>query len=180
MSLKRKAQQDDPCDKLSKTMRREVTTLLRGGHSHAKFERVVDKFPVQLRGTIPDGLPYSAWQVLEHMRIAQRYMLDYTREHLASHARIPLKKLRRPTDYWVKQATPPHEDAWDKSVRTILEERSEFEAMFNEATDDSLITPSAPRYRKTMLRLALQIADHNAYHTGQLVILRRLLRSWAK
>jgi DinB superfamily len=165
---------------LSKSTRKEIKALLRGGYSHARFEKVMQEFPIDLRGIVVDGLPYSAWQVLEHMRIAQRSMLDYARQRLIDTSEGSPKQLRWPRDYWVKQQAPPGNESWEHSVRSILEHRNDFEALIDKATDDGLVTPSGPRNRKTLLRLALQIADHNSYHIGQLVIIRRLLGSWKR
>jgi hypothetical protein len=114
------------------------------------------------------------------MRIAQRNMLDYATQNLMKDSGLSEQGLRQPRDYWVKRASTPNEECWENSVSKILEDRKAFELLIDEATDEALITPSAPRNRKTVLRLALQIADHTAYHTGQLVIIRRLLCSWEK
>jgi hypothetical protein len=141
---------------------------------------VTDEFPIDLRGVVPDGLPYSAWQILEHIRIAQRYMLDYALRHLTNAPENAKKTLRWPRDYWVREQVPAVDDSWERSVQSILEDRDSFEALIDRATDNELVTPSGPRNRKTVLRLALQISDHNSYHIGQLVIIRRLLRSWKK
>jgi DinB superfamily len=165
---------------LSKSTRREIKALLRGGYSHARFENVMQEFPIDLRCVVVDGLPYSAWQVLEHMRIAQRSMLDYALQHLIDTTEESPKQLRWPRDYWVKQQAPPGNESWEHSVRSIVEDRTAFEVLIDKTTDDGLVTPSGPRNRKTLLRLALQIADHNSYHIGQLVIIRRLLSSWKK
>jgi hypothetical protein len=165
---------------LSRSTRREIKTLLRGGYSHARFEKVMQEFPIDLRCVVVDGLPYSAWQVLEHMRIAQRSMLDYALQHLIDTTEESPKQLRWPRDYWVKQQAPPGNESWEHSVRSIVEDRTAFEVLIDKTTDDGLVTPSGPRSRKTLLRLALQIADHNSYHIGQLVIIRRLLSSWKK
>lgn len=165
---------------LSRSTRREIKTLLRGGYSHARFEKVMQEFPIDLRCVVFDGLPYSAWQVLEHMRIAQRSMLDYALQHLIDTTEESPKQLRWPRDYWIKQQAPPGNASWEHSVRSIVEDRTAFEVLIDKTTDDGLVTPSGPRSRKTLLRLALQIADHNSYHIGQLVIIRRLLGSWKK
>jgi hypothetical protein len=165
---------------LSKSTRKEIKALLRGGYSHARFERVIQEFPIDLRSIVPDGLPYSAWQVLEHMRIAQRHMLDYALQQLIGMPESSTKILRWPRDYWVTQQAPPGIDSWERSVRSILVDRKRFEALIDKATDNDLVTPSDPRNRKTLLRLALQISDHNSYHIGQLVLIRRLLRSWKR
>jgi hypothetical protein len=74
-----------PKELLSRSTRKEIKALLRGGYSHARFEKVMQEFPIDLRGVVVEGLPYSAWQVLEHMRIAQRSMLDYALQHLWIH-----------------------------------------------------------------------------------------------
>jgi hypothetical protein len=86
--------------------------------------------------------------------------------------------LRWPRDYWIKQQAPPDNESWEHSVRSIVEDRTAFEVLIDKTTDDGLVTSSGPRGRKTLLRLALQIADHNSYHIGQLVIIRRMLGSW--
>jgi hypothetical protein len=165
---------------LSRSTRKEIKALLRGGYSHARFEKVMQEFPIRLRGVVVDGLPFSAWQVLEHMRIAQRSMLHYALQHLIDISEGSPNQLRWPRDYWVKQQAPPGNESWEHSVQSILEDRNRFEALIDQATDDGLVTPSGPRNRKTLLRLALQIADHNSYHIGQLVIIRHLLRSWKR
>jgi hypothetical protein len=165
---------------LSRLTRKEIKALLRGGYSHARFEKVMQEFPIDLHGVVVDGLPYSAWQVLEHMRIAQRSMLDHALQYLIDTTEGSPKQLRWPRDYWLKQQTPPGNESWEHSVRSILEDRNRFEALIDKATDDGLVTASAPRNRKTLLRLALQIAGHNSYHIGQLVIIRRILGYWKK
>ena len=165
---------------LSRSTRKEIKALLRGGYSHARLEKTLQEFPIDLRSAVPNGLPYSAWQVLEHMRIAQRSMLDYALQHLIGVSEDSQKKLRWPRDYWVRQRAPSGSDSWERSVQSILEDRNSFESLIDRATDDGLITPSGPRNRKTLLRLALQIADHNSYHIGQLVIIRCLLGAWKK
>jgi hypothetical protein len=165
---------------LSQSTRKEIKGFLRGGYSHARFEKVMQEFPIDLRGVVVDGLPYSAWQVLEHMRIAQRSMLDYALQNLIDISKGSPKQLRWPRDYWVTQQAPPEPENWEHSVQSILEDRNRFESLINRATDDGLVTPSGPRNRKTLMRLALQIADHNSYHIGQLVVIRRLLGSWKR
>lgn len=162
----------------SSLTRKEIKALLRGGYSHAKFERVIGRFPIELRGIVPAGLPYSAWQILEHIRVVQQNMLCYTLQRLTDSTDRASSDVRFCRPYWTKQPSPPDDSGWDRCVRAILEDRGRFESLIEDVTEDALIAPSAPRNHKTMLRLALQIADHTAYHTGQLVMLRRLLRCW--
>jgi hypothetical protein len=90
------------------------------------------------------------------------------------------KTLRWPRNFWTGKQASPRNDNWERSVRSILEDRNSFEALIDEAADERFVTPSGPRNRKTLARLALQTADHNSYHIGQLVIIRRLLGCWKR
>jgi hypothetical protein len=175
-----KKQKAVPSDRLVAAMRKEARALLRGGYAHAKFDKAVSQFPHQLRGVIPEGLPYSAWQILEHMRITQQYMLNYSKHDLLGEPWGQPKKLNWPRDYWVKSKGPTGDKEWSETVAAILHDREEFARLFDGATDDTLIKISSPRTRKTIWRLALQMADHNAYHLGQLIIIRRLLGAWKR
>ena len=109
----------DAGGRFSKSTRKEIKAFLRGGYSHAKFERVMHEFPIDLRGFVPDGLPYSAWQVLEHMRIAQRHMLDYATQRLTNAPGSAPKTLLWPRDCWVRQQVPAKDDSWERSVRGL-------------------------------------------------------------
>jgi hypothetical protein len=157
---------------------KEVAALLLGGYSHARFEKAVKAFPVEARGIALEGVPHSAWQIIEHMRRAQQHMLDFTSYHVDRPSPKVLKEPKWPRDYWTREACPPDANAWDRVIAEILQDREAFRDLLFHATEASLVRAPAPGKRKTILRLALQIADHNAYHIGQLVLMRRLLGNW--
>src|ERR1700753_432732 len=96
---------------LLQSVRDDLKWLLNGGHAHATLEDAVKDFPAKLRGVVPEGLPYSAWQILEHLRIAQRDML-----HFSNHTESKYKELKWPDDYWPKDSEPPSEKAWHESL----------------------------------------------------------------
>jgi len=154
-------------------LRQELKKLLDGGQAHAAFEVAVKGMPVKLRGVTLERLPYSAWQIVEHIRIAQRDILDYCRNDDGSY-----KPRKWPQDYWPKQAEPPSAGAWDKSIKSIRADRAAFEKLLKKASDEELVKPFAWGEGQTLLREALLIADHVAYHVGELIVLRRLLGAW--
>ena len=156
--------------KEGKTIREHLLNLLRGRGAHVGFEKVVKEFPSKLRGKKPQGAPHTAWQLLEHLRIAQWDILEFSRN--AKHGSPDF-----PEGYWPKEEAPPDGAAWDKSLKAS---RADLKAMEKLVAD-----PKTDLYAKishgegqTILREALLVADHNAYHLGQLVLLRRLLGAW--
>lgn len=154
-------------------LRRGLKNLLDGGQAHATFESAVKDFPEHLRSTVPANLPYSAWQLVEHIRIAQRDILDFSRNHDDSY-----QHLKWPDAYWPKDPAPPSTAAWDASLAQIAADREAFETLLAETDDEGLIAPFPWGKGQTLLREALLIADHAAYHTGELILLRRLLGCW--
>jgi uncharacterized damage-inducible protein DinB len=156
-------------------LRKELLALLEGGQAHATFDDAVRGFPEPLRGVVPDGLPYSAWQILEHIRIAQRDILDFSRNSDGSY-----KELKWPDAYWPKSATPPSRDAWEQSIAQIQADRNAFEKLLEDADDAALVTPFAWGDGQTLLREAMLLADHAAYHIGEIIVIRRLLGAWKK
>jgi len=156
--------------KTSDALRQHLLDLLRGGHAHLDFERAVKDFPSQLRGKKPKDAPYTAWQLLEHLRIAQWDILEFSRnpKHVSP---------SWPDGYWPKTEAPPSAASWNNSVRSF---RADLKAMIrlvaNEKSDLFARIPHGEG--QTLLREALLVADHNAYHIGQLVLLRRLLGAW--
>ena len=151
-------------------MREHVLNLLKGGHAHVSFDAAVKGIPANLRGKRPKGAEHSLWEILEHMRIAQWDILEFSRD--AKHV-----SPEWPAGYWPKSAAPPTAGAWAKSVRAF---RADLEAMSklvaNEHVDLFARIPHGDG--QTILREALLIADHNAYHLGEMVLLRRLLGAW--
>ena len=158
---------------LGRALRKELKALLDGGQAHATFDAAVRGFPAKLRGVVRKGLPYSAWQILEHLRLAQRDILEFSRNTDGSY-----KEKKWPEEYWPKAAEPESEEAWELSIVQIGEDRAAFEKLIASAGDEELVAPVAWGSGQTLLREALLIADHDAYHVGELVIVRRLLGAW--
>jgi hypothetical protein len=154
----------------SASLRQHVLGLLNGGHAHATFDQAIKNFPTELRGKKPKGAEHSAWQVLEHLRIAQWDILEFTRD--AKH-----KSPDWPSGYWPAKATPPDEKAWDKSVRAFKRDlRALCDLVADESNDLFATIPHGTG--QTILKEALLTADHNAYHLGEFVLVRRLLAAW--
>ena len=151
-------------------VREHLAKLLVGTDAHLDFDDTLSRFPVDLRGVIPAGAVHSAWQLLEHLRIAQWDILEFSRD--ASHVSPTF-----PDGYWPSSETPLDDDAWEKSVSAFRANREALvELVANESTD--LLAPIPHGTGQTILRECLMVAKHNSYHLGQLVLLRRLLGSW--
>lgn len=152
------------------SLRQELDRVLSGKGAHADFDAAVADFPVKLRGTIPDGAVHSPWQVLEHLRIAQWDMLEFSRapKHVSP---------EWPEGYWPGKAAPESADAWEKSVKACHRDLAAMRKLVADPASD-LFTPFGHGDGQTLLREALQLADHNAYHVGELILLRRLLGAW--
>ncbi len=152
------------------TMREHILYLLGGGGAHVGFERAVADLSIELRGSGARGLPHTPWRLVEHMRIAQWDILEFCRD--AGHVSPEF-----PQGYWPSEDAPPSDSAWDESVD---KSRSDLNAMQELVRDESieLLAPIPHGDGQTILREALLVADHNAYHLGQLVTLRRLIGAW--
>jgi len=156
--------------KNDKELREHLVYLLQDGGAHANFDAAVKDMPPALRGQKPEGADHTPWELLEHLRITQWDILEFSRN--AQHRSPDF-----PEGYWPKEAAPPSDKAWDKSVATF---RAELKAMI-----DLINAPATDMFAKiphgdgqTILREALLVADHNAYHIAQLVLVRRLLGAW--
>ena len=157
-------------DPHGKQLREHVLYLLDGGGAHARFNDAVKDMPENLRGAKPNGFPHSAWMLLEHLRIAQWDILEFSRN--SKH-----KSPKWSEGYWPKTAAPPTVAAWNRSVQQF---RKDLRAML-----DLVANPKTDLYARipwgdgqTILRQALLLADHNAYHLGQLIDVRRLVGAW--
>ena len=157
-------------DSNDRSLRQYLIELLTGGHAHAKFEDAVRGFPAGLRGRKPENFPHTPWMLLEHLRIAQWDILEFSR-----HAKHVSPKW--PEGYWPEKDAPPSAAAWDKSIKS-------FNAGLK-AMHDLVKNPKTDLFAKipwgdgqTILREALLLGDHNAYHVAQLVDVRRLLGAW--
>jgi hypothetical protein len=151
-------------------LRRQLARLLRGGEAHVDAKAVLAGWPAGLRGTAPKGAPHTAWQLLEHLRIAQRDILDYS--HNPAHISPPW-----PAGYWPATAAPPTPDAWSRSVKSFLADSKAMQTLVGAASTD-LLAKIRRGAEHTILREAFVLADHNAYTLGQLVLLRRQLGAW--
>jgi hypothetical protein len=160
---------------LGQALRKQLQALLDGGQAHATFDEAVKDFPAKLRGVVPEGLPYSGWQILEHIRITQRDILDFS-----SNTDGNYKELKWPEEYWPKSAEPGSAEAWEHSIARIREDRKAFEKLLKSADDAELVAPFAWGDGQNLLRQALLLADHDAYHLGELIVLRRLVGAWKK
>jgi hypothetical protein len=156
------------------SLRKHLVELLHGGHAHATFDQAVENFPVDLRSTVPPTLPYSAWQLLEHLRITQRDILDFSAPPTGGY-----QPIEWPEAYWPKSPKPPSTHAWDDAIASIHHDLKTFIALIEKPTSD-LYKPFRWGDGQTLLRETLLIADHNAYHLGELILLRRLLGAWHK
>jgi hypothetical protein len=152
------------------SLRQHLIKLLKEGEAHATFDAAVRGVPVELRGKLPAGAEHSPWQVLEHLRIAQWDILEFARD--SKH-----KSPDFPSGYWPAKPEPPSEKAWEKSADAF---RADLQALRDLIADEStdLYAKIPHGQGQTVLRQALLTADHNAYHLGELVLLRRLLGAW--
>jgi hypothetical protein len=157
----------DKGDQTDRSLREHVLYVLRGGGAHIDFESTVTDFPTDKINDRVQLIPYSPWQVLEHMRIAQSDILEFSRD--AKHVSPPW-----PDGYWPDGEKPAHQSDWQQSVDRFLRDRKELESLVEDSNTD-LLSPIAHGSGQTILRQALLAADHNAYHLGVLVTLKRLL-----
>ncbi len=151
-------------------LRKQLVYLLNGGGAHLDFERAVAGLPAALRGANVDDIPHTPWRLLEHLRICQWDILEFSRnpEHVSPDF---------PRGYWPDGDEPPDPAAWDRSVQAFRDDlQAMIELVSDPAADLFALIPHGEG--QTILREALLVADHNAYHLGQLVLLRRCLGAW--
>lgn len=151
-------------------LRRQLTRLLDWPDAHADFDAVVADIPEQLRGVRPEQLPYSLWQLLEHLRLTQHDILEFCRNP-------QYRQPEWPEEYWPETPAPPSPDAWEQSVAGFRADRRALMAMIGDPELD-LFAEIAHGEGQTYLREVLLVADHNAYHLGEIVAVRRLLGVW--
>jgi DinB superfamily len=164
MPTKKKAAPGNP------ELRRHLVELLTGGHAHATFDAAIRNLPAALRGRRPSGAEHSPWEILEHLRIAQWDILEFSRNPRHQSPDWP-------GGYWPATAAPPGDKAWDKSVRAFRRDLAAMRALVEDPATD-LLARISHGDGQTILREALLVADHNAYHLGEMVLIRRLLKAW--
>jgi hypothetical protein len=153
-----------------KVLREHLGYLLKGGGAHVHFEDALMGFPKSKQGVFAKGLPHTGWQLLEHVRIAQWDILEFSRN--AKHVSPDF-----PGGYWPKTPLPSNDAVWEKSAKSFLRDLKEMIALVKNPKAD-LLAKIPHGSGQTILREALLLADHNAYHLGQLVDLRRALGAW--
>ena len=153
-------------------LREHVVNLLQGGGAHLDFETAIDGLPAELRGATPASIPHSPWRLLEHMRICQWDILEYSRnrEHVSPEF---------PDGYWPEAESPSADEAWNQSVEAFRADLRAMQRLVTDPTTDLLAQIPHGKPGHTILREALLVADHNAYHLGQLVIVRRASGAWS-
>ena len=151
-------------------IRAHIIKLLEWEDAHVDFNTAVEDLPAALRGRRVPGFAHSPWELLEHLRLAQRDLLDFCRDS-------GYKAPKWPDDYWPASAAPPDDATWDRSVKAFVADREELKALVSDASLD--LTAKIPHGTgQTYLRSILLVADHNAYHVGQLVAVRQQLGAW--
>jgi hypothetical protein len=160
----------NPTKDTNTLLREHLIYLLDGGGAHARFDDAVKDMPEKLRGVKPHGLPHSVWMILEHLRLAQWDILEFSRNS-------KYKAPKWPDDYWPAAEAPGSDAAWNRSIQQFRKDLK--------AVQDLISNPKTDLYARipwgegqTILREALLLADHHAYHIGQLVDVRRLLDAW--
>lgn len=153
-----------------RALRDHLLELLRCGSAHLDFDRAIADLPADLRGVRSEGVPHSVWELVEHLRFTQWDILDFSRNP-------DYTTPSWPEDYWPKTPAPPDATAWEESVAAF---RRDLQAM-----QDLVADPKTDLYAKipwgdgqTILREAMLVADHNAYHLGQIVTVRQMLGDW--
>ncbi len=151
-------------------LRQELAGLFEKSHAHVSWKPALSGVPAEIRGVKPKGAPHSLWQLLEHLRIAQWDILEFSRD--SKHVSPDW-----PSGYWPAASAPPNDREWEKSLHAFEHELSEFGKLVLDPKTD-LFAKIPHGTGQTILREALLLADHNAYHIGQFVIVRRLLGAW--
>jgi hypothetical protein len=157
-------------DNEDRALRALLVEFLRGESAHASLKSVVDDFPTELRGAKPEGSPHSAWQLLEHTRIALHDLYEFSTN---AHYLAP----KWPDAYWPKEEAPPSASAWDASVRALKKDIADFEKLIGEP-QSNLYAQIPWGEGQTVLREVLLAGQHTSYHLGQMVLLRRELGAW--
>jgi uncharacterized damage-inducible protein DinB len=152
-------------------LRDHVVRVLDWEEAHVGFDKAVDGIPSNRRGALAPGFEHSPWQLIEHMRIAQEDILDFCVNANYEH------NMKWPDDYWPKASAPPDEEAWSQSIASYTRSREKLKQLTREVKDLTATVPTGTG-SQTYLRAILLVADHTAYHVGQLVAVRRALGVW--
>ena len=154
----------------NKPISEQLTQLLSKANAHVTFEDAIKNIPFEKVGIKPANLPYSIWMLVEHIRIAQEDILDFS-------INPDYKVLKWPDDYWPTEPAPADESAWQNSCDQVVKDRDRLISLFADPQLD-FFTPFPHGDGQNLFREALLIADHTSYHTGQIILVRRLLNEW--
>jgi uncharacterized damage-inducible protein DinB len=152
-------------------LREQLVRILDWEEAHVGFDKAIADLPHEKRGAVAAGFEHSVWQLLEHMRLAQEDILDFCVNPKYVHT------MKWPDDYWPKHPEPPNSHAWDESVASFKNERERFKKLARETDDLHALVPTG-KGRQTYLRGILLLVDHNTYHLGQIVAVRRAVGAW--
>ncbi|HBS05961.1 MAG TPA: ABC transporter [Leptospiraceae bacterium] len=147
-------------------LRELLSRALSWADAHVSAEEVLTDYPAELQGRIIPGQNYSPYQLLEHLRIAQKDILDFSRSSSFRH-------LNWPADYWPEKPEPPDSEAWDRSMKEFRFDREEMTILIQDESKD-LFEPFAHGTGQTLARQAILLIDHNAYHLGQMALFRKM------
>ena len=150
----------------------QLADLLNKGNAHVSLDEALENINFDLLGERPAGLPYSIWQLAEHIRIAQWDILEFSRNE-------SYVSPEWPGGYWTKEASPASKEEWQKCVQQIKSDRETFIELITESGED-IYRPFDYGTGQSLLKEALVLADHNSYHAGEIIILRRLLNDWER
>lgn len=151
-------------------LRSQIVDQLIGQHAHVGLEKAVEGLALDETGIIPEGCAHSIWMLVEHIRIAQHDILDFSRNP-------HYQAMSWPDDYWPESQSPTNQSAWDDTLAAIKNDRDEMVALIRDSKSD-LLKPISHGDGQTLFREAMLIVDHTGYHTGQIVQLRRLMGNW--
>jgi len=160
-----------PMSESTEPLREQLARILDWEEAHVAFAKAVDGLPADKRGGVPAGFEHSPWQLLEHMRLAQEDILDFCVNQKYVHT------LKWPDDYWPKNPAPPNAAVWEDSIASFRREREKLKQLARETKDLFAKVPTG-KDNQTYIRAILLVADHNSYHLGQLVAVRRALGAW--
>jgi len=156
----------------SNPLREQLVRVLGWEEAHVGFDKALDGIPTEQRGASAAGFAYTLWQLLEHLRVAQKDILEFCINPRYVH------ELTWPDDYWPKTPGPPNASAWDRSITDFKADRNRLKTLVSDSRIDLFAVVPTGKERQTYLRAVLLLIDHNAYHVGQIVALRKALGSW--
>jgi hypothetical protein len=159
-----------PSNSNDQSLRQHLVDLLNSGNAHATFDDIIKDLPPKLRGKKPENFPHTPWMLLEHLRVAQFDILEFS-------INSKYKPMKWPEEYWPKTEAPHSGEAWEKSVEEFHRDLKAMQDLVKNP-DTDLFAKIPWGEGQTILREVLLLADHNAYHLGQLLDVRRLLGAW--